>query len=341
MNAESNRQPCGGEDLASLIVRRVGSRTRRYVGLSVGLSVGGRQAVVGFGRVGPGDQIPNGRTSFQIGSVTKLFTALLFADAVDRGEAAIAQPLDSLIPETATAAGGQPITLVDLATHLSGLPRMPPRLGRQALRQRHDPYASFTSDQMVGALSRPPRHTTGERFRYSNFGGGVLGEALTRASGLSYGEMVQTRIAVPLGLRDTRIAPDGSEDSVAVGHSRRGKPTGDWHMASLAGAGALRSSTEDLLVFLRAHLEPESTSLAGAVRRVLAPRLRVGRPIRIGLAWHILDRKGGGSWWWHNGGTGGFASFVGFDPVARTAVAVLANTARPVDRIGRLLLEPR
>jgi serine-type D-Ala-D-Ala carboxypeptidase/endopeptidase len=145
---------------------------------------------------------------------------------------------------------------------------------------------------------------------------------------------------VPLGLRDTSTEVAGSGTNVAVGHTRRGQVTPDWHLPALAGAGALRSSVRDLLVLLRAHLDPPSTPLEPAVRLVVEPRARISRPLAVGLGWHILDRKGGARWWWHNGGTGGFRSFVGFDPAARRGVAVLANDPRSVDRIGQLLLEP-
>ncbi len=325
-------------DLAPLLREAASRPARRFVGLALGALADGGEATVGFGRIGPDGPAPGARTSFQIGSVTKLFTALLLADAVHRGEVALDQPLDTLIPAAAHP-DGRPIALVDLATHTSGLPRLPRGLIRQALRHRDDPYVAFTTDQLVEALSIQPRRPPGGRSRYSNLGAGVLGEALARATGLPYGELVHQRVVSPLGLRDTRVEPDGSEASVAVGHTRRGKPVGDWHLPALAGAGALRSSAADLLRFLRAHLDPDSTPLAVPVREVLEPRARISRPLAIGLGWHILDRPSGSRWWWHNGGTGGFMSFVGIDPARGAGVVVLANSARSPDRIGHVLLD--
>jgi serine-type D-Ala-D-Ala carboxypeptidase/endopeptidase len=269
-----------------------------------------------------------------------VFTALLLADAVDRGEVALDQPLTSLFPGAASHPGGRPIQLADLASHTAGLPRLPPGLARMAWRSRHDPYAHFTVDHLQSALAVPPKRPPGGRPRYSNFGAGVLGEALARATGRPYPQLVHERIVEPLGLEDTRVEPDGSEDRLAVGHTRRGRATGDWHLPALAGAGALRSSVRDLLVFLRAHLDPRSTPLEAAVQLVLEERARISRPLAVGLGWHILDRQGGGRWWWHNGGTGGFRSFVGFDPASGRAVAVLANDTRSVDRMGQLMVEP-
>lgn len=321
-------------------IDRVARRARRHVGVAIGVVDAEQAEFAGFGVVGPASATPDASTSFQIGSVTKVVTALLLADAVTRREVDLDQPLTSAFPGAASHGSGRAIRLVDLATHTSGLPRLPPGLTRQALQHRDDPYAAFTIDQLELALARPPKRPPGGTPRYSNYGAGVLGEALARLTSVPYDRLVNDRIAAPLGLQDTRVDPDRSGSSTAVGHTRRGRPTPDWHLPALAGAGALRSSVRDLLVLLRAHLEPTSTPLETPVRMVVEPRAGLSRPLAIGLGWHILERKDGGRWWWHNGGTGGFRSFVGFAPASRRAVAVLANDARAVDRIGQILLDP-
>lgn len=311
------------------------------MGVVVGVLDGADERITGFGVTRAGGVRPDGRTSFQIGSVSKVFTALLFADAVHRGEVALDQPLASVFPGAAAHPRSRPIQLGDLASHTSGLPRLPTGLVPLARRSRHDPYARFTVRHLERALTVAPKRPVGGRPRYSNYGAGVLGEALARVVGLPYEELVRDRIAGPLGLVDTRVEPDGRELSVAVGHTRRGRPVGDWHLPALAGAGALRSSVGDLLTLVRAHLEPASTPLEMAVRMVLEERARFGRVMAIGLGWHIVERRDGARWWWHNGGTGGFRSFLGFDPDAARATAVLANDVRSVDRIGQRLLESR
>lgn len=318
---------------------RSARRAGRHVGVALGVVDGDRPDVAGFGVTGPSGATPDASTSFQVGSVTKVVTALLLADAVVRGEVALEQPLTSAFPGAAAHPSGEPIRLVDLATHTSGLPRLPPGLVRQARGQRDDPYATFTIERLEQALAQPPTRPPGGKPRYSNYGAGALGEALARLTGHPYAELVHDRIVVPLGLQDTTVEVDRSAANVAVGHTRRGRVTGDWHLAALAGAGALRSSVADLLVLLRAHLDPDATRLGPAIRLAMEPRARISRPLAVGLGWHILDRRGGARWWWHNGGTGGFRSFVGFDPAIGRAVAVLANDTRSVDRLGQLLLE--
>lgn len=321
-------------------IDRAARRAGRHVGVAVGVATGGTTQVAGYGTTGRSGDTPDASTSFQIGSVTKVVTALLLADAVTRGEVALEQPLSCAFPAAASHPSGRPIRLVDLATHTSGLPRLPPGLVRQARKERDDPYANFTLEQLEQALTQPPKRPPGGKPRYSNYGAGVLGEALARLTGAPYAQLVHDRIVAPLGLQDTMVEVDTREGNVAVGHTRRGRVTPDWHLPALAGAGALRASIRDLLVLLRAHLDPPSTPLEPATRLVMVPRAQISRPLFVGLGWHILDRKGGARWWWHNGGTGGFRSFVGLDPAARRAVAVLANDPRSVDRIGHLLLEP-
>lgn len=310
------------------------------MGLAIGATAGNERVTVGVGRTAQRGDAPDNGTIFQIGSVTKVLTCLLLADAVLRGEVALDQPLATLIPETATHPSGRPITLEDLATHSSGLPRLPPGLARQALRNRQDPYASLTTTQLVAALARTPRRTPGTAVRYSNFGAGMLGEALSRAGGSSYESLVISRIAQPLGMHDTVVHGSAEQHGRrAVGHSRRRRPVPDWQLPAMPAAGALRSTMTDLLALLDAHLRPERSPMASAIRLAIEPRIAAGRRLRVGLGWHVLARKDAADWWWHNGGTGGYFSIVAVDPFNKAAVAVLTNTARSVDRLGMKILD--
>lgn len=338
LDAADQPAASGFPPLRDELLERVSPYARHYVGLEVGIVVGDEDAAVGFGRIGRDGAVPDRHTSFQIGSVTKVFTALLLADAVHRGEVTLDAPLSSLIPEAASHPAGRPITLLDLATHCSGLPRLPPGLWRRSLRDRSDPYASFTTGDLIEALARRPRRAPTERARYSNFGTGVLGVALSRAAGTTYQELVAKRICAPLGMHETGVTAVDGVANVAGGHTRRGAPTVDWQLPALEGAGALRSSVADLLVFLSAHLHPDASPLAAPLRAVVEPRRSAGRHLEIAMGWHVLSDREGGRLWWHNGGTGGFFSFVGMDPASRTAVAVLANSARSVDHIGMALM---
>lgn len=246
--AESRR-----EELVARLEAATEKVQKRYVGLAVGALAGGVQAEHAVGMNRTDGHAIDGQTSFQIASVTKVFTALVLADAVTRGEVALEQRLDSIIPQAANNPDGRPITLADLATHTSGLPRLPPGFRRQMRRNRDDPYADFGVEEVIDALGRPPKRPAG-RVRYSNYGGGVLGQALTRALSAPFGELVAERITEPLGMARTDNQLPSEVDNGAQGHVKPGEPVPDWRVTGLAGAGALRSTLTDLLVFLDAHL---------------------------------------------------------------------------------------
>jgi CubicO group peptidase (beta-lactamase class C family) len=324
----------------------VASASAKLVGLAVTAVGAGETAHASRGRADEEGRRPvDEHTVFEIGSVTKVFTALLLAVMVEAGDVALDEPLGDLYPELTLPVRGRPVTLVDLATHAAGLPRLPPGLLRQGLRHRDDPYASFSDADVARALeSVRLRAEPGTRVRYSNFGAGVLGQALARRAGTPYDDLVRARVCLPLGMTDTgvRRSPDQLARR-AVGHDRRGRAVPDWTMDSLPGMGALHSTSTDLARFLAAQLDPESTPLGDAIRRTHEPRTRLGRVGHVGLGWMLTplprtDRL----MLWHNGGTGGAFSFVGLVPDARAGVAVLTNTARPVDRpavslLGRLV----
>lgn len=312
----------------------LGDWARRYVGVAAGAVSGPLTAVAGSGRAGDSGASPDAGTIFEIGSVTKIFTALVLADAVVRGEVTLDQPVSSLIPGAASHPGGRSITLLDLATHASGLARVPPGTWRASLRHPSDPHAGVSRDALVAAVARAPRRPPG-RVRYSSFGFAVLGEALARATGEPYERLVLERVCGPLGLTDTGFDHGGLPvERLATGHSRHGRKLSRWTLAAMAAAGGLRSSARDLLRVVRAHLRPEESPLERQIRMVVQSRLRVRKSHEVGLAWFLLHGKA----LWHNGGTRGFFSFVALEPGEGRGVAVLTNTTRSVDRAGFDLL---
>lgn len=180
--------------------------------------------------------------SMEIGSITKVFTALLLADMTERGQAGLDDPIGRHLP--AEVADGCPaaavITLRDLATHTSGLPRLPRNLIPMALRHPSDPYARYTTAHLFRAV-RAARKPAVPAYLYSNFGFGLLGYLLSHTAGRSYGELISGRVTGPLGLAGTSIGvPDGR--AAATGHRaaawhRAPRPAPPWHLGTLAGAG--------------------------------------------------------------------------------------------------------
>jgi CubicO group peptidase (beta-lactamase class C family) len=277
-------------------------------------------------------RIPDGDTLFEIGSITKVFTALLLADMALEGSVALDEPLRELLAGVRVPSRGGEICLEHLATHTSGLPRLPPGMLPRALFDTSNPYAQLDEDRVLAALERTRlRRAPGKRVRYSNLGPGLLGIALARRAGIGYEELLRSRVLEPLGLADTGI--DVPPERLARGHSHRGRPVSWWDFPGLAGAGALRSSANDLLRLLSACLDPPDSRLGRALALAMKPRARAGRRLQIGLGWFQL-RRGGETLVWHDGGTGGFRSIAGFVPTRRTAVVALTNSARPVHRVA-------
>jgi D-alanyl-D-alanine-carboxypeptidase/D-alanyl-D-alanine-endopeptidase len=290
----------------------------------------------GYGRAQEGSEAPPDEdTPFQIGSVTKVFTGLLLAVLADRGDLALEDRLGDTIPRLPPEVAR--ITLLDLATHHSGLPRLPPAFKRAALRRPGGPYAQITERDLIHGLREVELGPT--RFRYSNFGYGVLGLALTRAGGLPFDELVAELVCGPLGLTDTAPARDPAR--AAQGHDARGRVRPPWDMAALAPAGGLWSTARDLGRLAAALTDPRPRLLGRELATATHARRPGDRPGQgVALAW-LTQPLPGGAALWHNGGTGGFGAFLAVHRGRGTGVAVLTNAAhRPeLDRAGFALLE--
>jgi serine-type D-Ala-D-Ala carboxypeptidase/endopeptidase len=286
----------------------------------------------------------DGDALFEIGSATKVFTSLLLADAVQRGEVALTDPVSKFLPADVKVPerGGKKITLADLATHTSGLPRLPANL---APKDTANPYADYTVQQLYDFLSHYelPRDI-GAKYEYSNLGAGLLGHALALRAKMSYEALVRARILDPLKMKSTAVTlSEPLKKRLVAGHDPSGRIAKNWDLPTLAGAGALRSSANDLLEFLSAELGFTKSPLASAMSAQLATRRPSGSPtLEIALGWHIVKTPSGQEIVWHNGGTGGYRSFIGFDPKKRAGVVVLSNrfTSAGVDDVGRHLLDP-
>ncbi|MER5863431.1 serine hydrolase domain-containing protein [Kitasatospora sp. NPDC002040] len=324
-------------DLGGAAQRTADQLAEGRAGVVVAALAGGGAEVRSAGAVGT-DSV------FELGSVSKVFTSLALACLVTEGLVGLDEPLAELLPEAAGLhRGGEAVTLRQLAQHTSGLSRLPPGMLLPALLHpgRPDPYARFTEPVLLGTLRRVRLGAVpGKRFRYSNLGAGLLGLALSRRAGTDYEQLIAARITGPLGLTDTAVVP-ADPARLVQGHDRRGRPVPGWDLAALAGAGGLRGTAADLVTFLQAQFAPEQTPLAEAIALSRTPEHRTNPFSWIHLGWmglRLHPRQGGQLQLWHNGGTGGFASFLGFAPECGTGVVVLTNTQRSVDGSGGALL---
>jgi D-alanyl-D-alanine-carboxypeptidase/D-alanyl-D-alanine-endopeptidase len=314
----------------------------RAAGIVVGLlESDGTRRVISFGDPGP-DGLPlDGHSVFEIGSITKVFTATLLADMVRRREVRLDDPLVKLLPREVKvpSRNGKVITLLDISTHRSGLPPDPSNVAPQS---PGNPYADYSVQQLYDFLSgyELPRDP-GERFEYSNLAMGLLGHLLARRAGVSYEELVTQRILGPLQMRETAILlTPAMQAHLAHGYDGFGDPAQAWDFPpTLAGAGALRSTAWDMLTFAAANLSSRTGSPYEAMRDAHVARLTAVKTDSIGLNWIVSHRRDRVITW-HNGGTGGYRAFLGLDLAARRAVVVLTNSGgNGCDDLGFHLLD--
>jgi CubicO group peptidase (beta-lactamase class C family) len=324
------------EEAQKLLERRIANGWN--AGIVIGLLDGEETRIRVGGRRSAENAAPlDGRTVFEIGSLSKAFTGILLAEAVERHEVRLDQPVAELLPDPVRekmTGDKAKIILLDLAQHLSGLARMPDNFKPK---DPLNPYADYSVDQMYDYLGRCALNSApGTKYEYSNLAMGLLGHVLARRAGRGYETLLLERICQPLGLSDTRIqlTPE-LRANLALGHNAQGVETSNWDIPTLAGAGAIRSTMNDLLLFAKANLKP-----SGALARAHGDRRRINPNLEMALGWHV-STVAGREIVWHNGETGGYHSFLGLDLKNGRAVAILSNSTTSTDDLGFHLLEPQ
>lgn len=333
--AGCNAQTPPAADVQQTLDRYVGTND---IGVVVGVIDHGRMRFYSGGSVG--GHPPSERTVFQIGSVTKTFTATLLALMVQDGEVALDDPIQKYLPPGSMAPefDGHAITLLNLAEQNSGLPR----LMDIDLSNVVNPYASYTRARLYNFLSHYTlTRAPGAQYEYSNFGVTLLGDILARRAHMGYAALLRKRVLGPLGLAWTGVAPTpGMKALLAPGFTEKLQPAQPWDFGELGGAGALYSNAHDMLRYLQANMNAPAGLLGKALAFAQLPRTDAEPKgvMQIGLLWMTNPHSG---ITWHNGQVGGYHAFIGFNEKARLGVVVLANTADDgADTIGVHVLAP-
>jgi CubicO group peptidase (beta-lactamase class C family) len=338
--------PADAAGMEALLTRDFAAALERGVlspatcaGAAIGVLRDGVRRVFTWGTAKP-DSI------FEIGSITKTFTGLLLAQMVAQGEVRLNEPVRALLPPgTVAKPTGPEITLLDLITQHSGLPRMPDNFDPA---DPTNPYADYSAAKLYEFLARHgvarPQDAS---YLYSNLGVGLLGQALADRAGTRYAELLRQQVTAPLHLDDTVLTlSSGQQARLIQGHRADCHPAGPWFIDALAGAGSLRSTAADMLNYLAANLNPESVAthrsgpartLTAALRQSQELRAEAGPGLKIAFAWHYnLEAHN----YWHNGGTGGYSSFAFYNPKAGYAAVVLVNrTVSPRGNVADLIGE--
>ena len=329
----------------------------KSIGLAVALVTPTNATIMTFGRPSLSSATPTSADNlFELGSITKTFTALTLARQIEHGALRLEEPVQELLPGGAKlpeAARG--ITLRHLTTHTSGFPRMPagwsPLPGLGMLLFGSDPYAGYTQADLLADVrkvkleSKPGTHAS-----YSNFGMTLLGYLLRTNAGCSYETLVKREVCLPLGMQDTTITLDPAQASRAAQGYRsvlRFGPvvvalrSAPWFKGNdLGGAGALRSTATDMLRYLQANMHPEGQSLEHAIRESHKVLFKEDEQVSFGMNWiHVQNQRLKQELIWHNGGTGGFRTFLGFTADSRFGVLILSNSTEGVDDLAIDLLQ--
>jgi CubicO group peptidase (beta-lactamase class C family) len=298
---------------------------KQVVGLVIGISTAeGKRMFFSYGVTKTGGSKPDENTVFEIGSISKPITALLLAIMVHAGQLNLDDPVQKHLPIDLVMPrrGTREITLLELATHTSGLPRLP--VNFKGTSKDPNPYGDYDRTKLAVGL-RETRLEEGEspKWVYSNFGYGVLGAALAHKAGKGYEELLITQIAKPLGMNNTFLhLTEERKRPLATGHNRQGEPCVPWTWQALEGAGAIRSSASDLLTFLEVENGRAKNRWGEALTLSQTPRVKALEE-DMALGWQVTRQPPRS--WRHSGGTGGFRSFVGFSREPAVGVVILSN----------------
>jgi len=311
-------------DLQTLLQKAV--EDNEAVGATIGLIDRGKIQFFSYGKMSAdGNEPVSEDTLFEIGSISKVFTTLALMDMVHNGEVQLDDPIEMYLPGVKVPEKeGQKITLRHLATHTSGLPRLPDNL---VMKNPKNPYAEYSEEDLYEFLNHYtlPR-APGEQVEYSNVGMGLLGHILSLKAGNSYEPLISDRILKKLHMENTGVSltPE-MQSQFATGH-HLGKCVDHWDfLPCLAGCGGIRSNVRDMTQFLAANMGLINSPLTDLLKQCHEKQQSVTAKLQLGLGWW-LTMPGEVELIGHDGGTGGFISFLGFNPKTQRGMVILTNS---------------
>ncbi len=273
----------------------------------------------------------NNKTLFEIGSITKTFTATALASMVIEGKVKLDDPVQMYLPKNVQLPikNNKPITLLSLANHSSGLPRLPTNM---PVKNQLDPYADYSIELMYKFLNNHQlEYEVGTKQEYSNLGMGLLGHVLALIDNKSYQDMLTSRVLKPLTMKNTFVTvPSNQTNHLSNGHNGELKPTPLWNLNSLSGAGSIKSNIQDMAIFLKRNMDKKQLNEALSLAQTSSFEFQGNN---TGLAWIISPSKNG-EIFMHDGATGGFSSFIGFNKTTNKGIVILTNTAFNMNDVG-------
>lgn len=326
--------------LATRLEIQIDSIVKKYhennsvCGLSIAVFDGTNTKFYNYGESARGkNELPSSKTIYEIGSVSKVFTGILLANAISEKKVSANDPLKKHLGDTYKNLSykGKQIELVHLSNHTSRIQRIPADLTQQTSYNPSNPYKHYTREMLLKYISTLSIDTfPGTKNEYSNLGTVLLAVILEKVYGTSYEELVKEKITAPLKMLNTKIVLNEDEEKrFAEGHNSYGQATEKWDLACFVGAGGLRSTSEDMIQFVKVNLADTLPSF----KLSHYSTFNNGRD-NVGMAWQLTTTKKGNELIWHNGMTQGFSSFCGFIKSKNSGVVVLNNTGIPCDQIA-------
>lgn len=324
-------------------------------GYVIGIIVGDSVYTYGYGQKAKDNPvIPDENTLFEIGSVTKLFTASLAGLLADEGIISHDGILNNYLPRKYRNSNLNHVTIASLLTHTSGLPKMPTPFGIYE-EETDNPYAHYSKDLLLDFYKNfKPEQTINVNkkgknrkkpkvdYIYSHLNYGLLEIAMEEATGQSFEALLKSRIFNRLGMEHSCTSFPSAEEAalLTTGYGRNGALAAPWDFASFSGSQGMKSTTSDLIRFLQIHMKNPSDTLSLSLYNNTLPAVHTGLTENgaMGYGWHILHQKKYYDIMLHAGSTGGHRAFIGFIRETKTGVVVLSNSENGMSGLGYLLL---
>ncbi len=264
--------------------------------------------------------IENSDKIFEIGSISKVFTATLLAQYIQEKKVKAKDCVSKYLPFELEKKNK--ISLLELANHTSGFPRLPGNLDIEKV-DPNNPYKDYDENDLKNYFQEkyPKENNDKGNYRYSNLGSGTLGYILTRIEDKPYERLLQEKIFSKYNMNHSTARLDKDNPNIIPGQNPDGKEVPNWTFDVLAGAGGITSTIEDMTRFALAHFDTDDTALALTRNKTASAH----GSMSIGMGWHILPQKSGATWHWHNGGTGGYTSSMVLDTDNKNGIILLSN----------------
>lgn len=282
----------------------------------------------------------NSNKVFEIGSITKAFTSTILANLVLENKIDLNNQVQNYFNFPIK---NKQITVLQLANHTSGLPKLPSNLNLEKVDQTN-PYKDYDEESLKEYLKNrmeidnPP----GTNFEYSNIGAGILGYLLEVQTDLTYEKLLKKYIVSKYDLKNTTTNIENINSKLVTGLDSIGNKTSNWDLNALVGAGGILSNVEDLSKFAIAQFNNQNKELELTRESTFEiPKYHM----KVGLGWKIIKPNPELTWYMHNGGTGGYSSMIALDIENRNGVVILSNVstfnenARNIEMLSVRLLQ--